>query len=249
MQIKTDGIVIKQQKINDNDRYLTILTRDNGVIRAYANSVCGIKSSMCSSTALMSYSDFVINESKGNYRVASADLKKAFFKISEDLVKISLASYLFEITSIVGVPDSNCEQLLRLLLNTLHFLEQGNVEPLVLKSIFEFRSLVLCGYAPQLYCSCECGDNNEDTMWFSVKSGELVCGDCFKEYPDKHLTREVSADMVNVMRYVVFSELKDVFKLKLSPKLALDFTKLTEEFCRFQLEKQFDTLNFFYIVI
>ena len=249
MQIKTDGIVIKQQKINDNDRYLTILTRDNGIIRAYANSVCGIKSSMCSSTSLMSYSDFVINESKGNYRVASADLKKAFFKMSDDLVKISLASYLFEITSIIGVPDSSCEQLLRLLLNTMHFLEQGNVDPLILKSIFEFRSLVLCGYAPQLSCCCGCGEYESDKMWFSVKSGELVCGNCFDEYPEKYMTKQISPDILKVMRYVVFSELKDVYKIKLSQKLALALTKLTEEFCRFQLEKQFDTLNFFYSVI
>ena len=138
MQIKTDGIVIKQQKINDNDRYLTILTRDNGVIRAYANSVCGIKSKMCSSTSLMSYSDFVINESKGNFRVVSADLKKAFFNVGSDLSKVSLASYLLEVTSVIGVSDSSCAELLRLLLNTLHFIEQGTVDIFVLKSIFEY---------------------------------------------------------------------------------------------------------------
>ena len=63
------------------------------------------------------------------------------------------------------------------------------------------------------------------------------------------MTKQISTDMLKVMRYIVFSELKDVFKIKLSPQLALSLTKLTEEFCRFQLEKQFDTLNFFYSVI
>ena len=249
MQIKTDGIVIKQQKINDNDRYLTILTRDNGVIRAYANSVCGIKSKMCSSTSLLSYSDFIINESKGNYRITSADLKKAFFNIGNDLVKVSLASYLFEITTVVAVPDSNCEQLLRLLLNTLHFLEQGTVDALVLKSIFEFRALALCGYAPQIAVCAGCGEYEANNPRFSIKSGELICGECLEGYPDKSMTKEISQETLKAMRFIVFAELKDVFKLRVSPQLATSLTQITEEYCRFQLERQFDTLNFFYNVI
>ncbi|HAB00625.1 MAG TPA: hypothetical protein DCE08_03925, partial [Ruminococcaceae bacterium] len=56
MQFKTDGIVIRQQKINDNDRYLTILTRDSGVIHAYANRANSIRSPFCTSTSLMCYS-------------------------------------------------------------------------------------------------------------------------------------------------------------------------------------------------
>ena len=249
MQIKTDGIVIKQQKINDNDRYLTILTRDNGVIRAYANSVCGIKSKMCSSTSMLSYSDFIINERKGSYRVSSADLKKAFFNIGNDLVKISLASYLFEITSVVAVPDSNCEQLLRLLLNTLHFLELGTVDVLVLKSIFEFRALALCGFAPQIAVCADCSEYETTEPHFSIKSGELICENCFEEYPDKNMTKEISQDMLKAMRFIAFAELKDVFKLRVSPQLATSLTHITEEYCRYQLERQFDTLNFFYNVI
>lgn len=249
MQIKTDGIVIKQQKINDNDRYLTILTRDNGVIRAYANSVCGIKSKMCSSTSLMSYSDFVINESKGNFRVVSADLKKAFFNVGSDLSKVSLASYLLEVTSVIGVSDSSCAELLRLLLNTLHFIEQGTVDIFVLKSIFELRSLALCGFAPQVAVCCQCSEYTDEKMRFSIKTGEIVCDSCFTEYQEKSATRELTPDALKAVRFMVFAELKDVFKLKLSPQLAKYVTTITEDYCRFQLEKQFNTLNFFYSVI
>ena len=249
MQIKTDGIVIKQQKINDNDRYLTILTRDNGVIRAYANSVCGIKSRMCSSTSLMSYSDLVINENKGNFRVVAADLKKAFFNIGNDLIKVSLASYLFDITSVIGVPDSNCEELLRLLLNTLHFLEQGTVDVFVLKSIFELRCLVICGFAPQIAVCSQCGEYKNEAAHFSAKTGEIICDECFVKYSEKGMVRIVSSDALKAMRFIVFAELKDVFKLKLSPQLAKNVSAITEDYCRFQLEKQFDTLNFFYSVI
>ena len=54
---------------------------------------------------------------------------------------------------------------------------------------------------------------------------------------------------LKAMRFIVFAELKDVFKLRVSPQLARNLTQITEEFCRFQLERQFDTLSFFYNVI
>jgi hypothetical protein len=63
------------------------------------------------------------------------------------------------------------------------------------------------------------------------------------------MAREISQDMLKAMRYIIFAELKDVFKLRLSKDLSVFLTQITEEYCRFQLEKQFDTLNFFYSVI
>lgn len=249
MQIKTDGIVIKQQKINDNDRYLTILTRDSGVIRAYANNANGIKSPMCSSTSLMCYSDFVINESKGNFRVFSADLKRAFFGIGRDLKKVALATYFFEITSVIGVPDAYCEQLLRLLLNTLHFLEEGLKDEFILKSIFEIRALMICGFAPQVASCCGCGEYTDENMHFSMKSGELICGECYHDYPEKSSAVTVKPQVLQALRYLVFSDIKDIYRLMLPSSTAAELTALSEEYCAFQLDRRFDTLKFFYSIV
>ena len=37
MTIKTDGIVIKEQAIGEQDKLVTLLTREIGIIRAFAN--------------------------------------------------------------------------------------------------------------------------------------------------------------------------------------------------------------------
>ena len=39
MLIKTDGLVIREQAIGEQDRVITVLTRTNGIIRAFANGV------------------------------------------------------------------------------------------------------------------------------------------------------------------------------------------------------------------
>ena len=36
MQINTDGLVIRESSVGENDRLITVLTREEGLIRAFA---------------------------------------------------------------------------------------------------------------------------------------------------------------------------------------------------------------------
>ena len=247
MQFKTDGIVIRQQKNNDNDRYLTILTRDSGVIHAYANRANSIRSPLCTSTSLMCYSDFILSESKGNYRVYSADLRNAFFKIGNSLEKVSLSAYLLDLTAIIGVTDgSESEPLLRLLLNTLFFLEKDNADLFLLKTLFEVRALTLAGFAPQVAACCDCGTYPSSDAYFFITDGELLCPSCLQQREIKTGSRKLDKDLLNVLRVMVFGKLSDAFKIHLPQNRMRKLTEITEEFCRYQTEKTFETLTFFY---
>lgn len=247
MQFKTDGIVIRQQKINDNDRYLTILTRDSGVIHAYANRANNIRSPFCTSTSLMSYSDFIFSENKGNYRVCSADLRNAFFKIGRDLTKVSLSAYLLDISATVGVTDGlESEPLLRLLLNTLFFLEKDGADLFLLKTLFEVRALTLAGFAPQVAACCDCNIYPESAAYFFITDGELLCPSCMESRERKTGGRKLEKDLLDVLRVMVFGKLSDAFKIRLPKSRMRKLSEITEEFCRCQLEKAFDTLTFFY---
>jgi DNA repair protein RecO (recombination protein O) len=56
MQLTTDGIVIKEKKFNDDDRIITVLTRQYGLINAYAKDATKLKSKLANSTELLCYS-------------------------------------------------------------------------------------------------------------------------------------------------------------------------------------------------
>ena len=60
MQIRTDGLIIKEKLVSENDKLVTILTRNFGIIRAFAQSVKNLKNKNFSSTQLLCYSDFII---------------------------------------------------------------------------------------------------------------------------------------------------------------------------------------------
>lgn len=249
MQIKTDGLIIGSKKIGENDRYLTILTRDSGIIYAYANGANKIKHHLCSATSLLCYCDFVLFENKGRYTVNSADLNNAFFNISHNLEKLSLSNYLFEITTTLCTPDIESGAFLRLLLNTLHFLDKGTHEILFLKTIYEMRACLLAGLAPDLLACRECAVYEDTLMYLSPKKGNILCAECFKNSLDKNEYFQLDKDMLYVLRYIIFSKLEDLFKIKLSFEKSKKLTQITEQYITQQTDKKFYSLDYFYSML
>ena len=64
MNIKTDGIILRETMTGEQDRLVTVLTRSNGVIKAFVNGARNPKNKNVSSTGLLCYSDFMINKSQ-----------------------------------------------------------------------------------------------------------------------------------------------------------------------------------------
>ena len=50
MQVKTQGLIIREQTIGESDRLVTVLTRDEGVVRAFARRAKNLKDSKNSAT-------------------------------------------------------------------------------------------------------------------------------------------------------------------------------------------------------
>lgn len=80
----TDGLIIREQNIGDNDKLVTVLTRDMGVISAYAAGSKSIKSKKGSSTCLLSYSSFVLKK-KENISVFRNHLLSKCFLVRETI--------------------------------------------------------------------------------------------------------------------------------------------------------------------
>ena len=64
MHLKTDGLVIKETATGENDRLVTVLTREYGLIRAFVRGAKKLKSSFQCSTQLLSYSRFSFYKSR-----------------------------------------------------------------------------------------------------------------------------------------------------------------------------------------
>ena len=97
MQLSTDGIVLKEGELRENDKVLTILTQDYGLITAFANGARRLNSRLAAGASFLCYSDMRLFFNKGKYVLDDAFPKNIFYDIREDIESLSLASYLSEL--------------------------------------------------------------------------------------------------------------------------------------------------------
>ena len=217
MQIATNGIVIRERSVNE-DRLVTLLTRDHGVINAFARGAKRLKGKLTSSTELFCYSRLVLFEGRDSYTVNAAECDASFFELRKDLDKIALASYIAELCCELAPKEEEAEEYLRLLLNTLHFLKTGQRDGAQLKAIFELRLLTMAGFMPGLVRCRGCGGGSGAPL----THGALAA-----------------------VRHVLYGDPKRLYSFTLAPEDQRRFTHAAEGYVQAMLERDFRTLSFY----
>ena len=97
MQLVTPGLVLREVKVGESDRILTILTPEHGLISASAKGSLRLKSKLFSACGLFCYSEFTLFAGKSMYMVDDAQVKQVFFGLPKSLEGMALAMNLAEI--------------------------------------------------------------------------------------------------------------------------------------------------------
>lgn len=92
MKFRTDGLIIKEQNIGENDRLVFALTKSNGVIRAFVKGAKNIKNQKCAATSLLSYSRLTIYKSRDSYIIGEAQSIRIFSKLRSNVKICALPS-------------------------------------------------------------------------------------------------------------------------------------------------------------
>lgn len=252
MQIKTQGIVIKQRNIGENDRIITILSRDLGIIEATARGSKSIRSAIGAAVQIFSYGDFCLFKGKSNYIVNSAETIESFYQLRLDVVKLSLAGYFCELLNYLSkTADEHSEVYLKLILNTLHFLQEEKRNQTLLKSIFEMRALSIAGFMPNLICCSECAAYEKEKMFFFLLEGTLVCDDCIAVSgynTERAIQIPVSMAVLSAMRHIIFSEFEKLFSFNLSGLSLEQLNYVTEHYMLLHTEAKFNSLEMYHAI-
>ena len=240
MKLNTDGLIIREHRTVEDDRLVTLLTRDYGVIRAFVRGAKRAKSRFQSSTQLFSYAKFSIYRGKDAYSVDEAQPIKIFFGLRDDIQKLSLAQYFCELVGELAPVEAQADEYLRLMLNALYLLSDGKRSPEQLKAIVELRRLCLSGYMPDLtYCG-DC-DGESDAMLFSPVEGKIFCADCSSNHTGILLPSGVLA----AMRHICYCEDGKLFSFNLGGDSLNCLCDITERYLLIQTDRKYKTLDFY----
>lgn len=239
MQISTDGLVIRVTDTGENDRCITVLTKDYGIVRAFANGAKRVKSRSQSATQLLSFSHFSFYKSKESYIIDDAQSIDVFFKLREDIERLSLAQYFCELAGELAPEMDEADDYLRLMLNSLHFLANTARPPLLLKAVTELRLLCLAGYMPDLTACSDCGKFDDDYMIFDKENGRLFCSECGVG------GAPVSMGVVTAMRHICFAEPVKLYAFTLPDTSLQALSQITESYLLTHIQRKFKTLDFY----
>ncbi len=243
MQIKTDGLVIREWNVGENDRLVSILTRDAGVVRAFARQAKRLRSGKASSTQLLCYSRFTLYRGRERYLVDEAQPVEVFFGLREEISRLALAQYFCELAGALAPEEAPADGFLRVMLNALHFLSAGARSPLLLKPVVEMRMMALAGYQPDLVCCARCACYEADEMFFLPSQGCLLCGSCFTRGEARAV--RMNRGVTTALRHTVYAELEKLFSFRLPEEGLCVLGHAAEQYVLSQLGRGFATLDFY----
>ncbi len=238
------GLVLRERSLGENDKFLDILTDTDGLLEVAAKGVKKQNAKNASVSQSFCYAAYCLSESRGRYILNSAEPIRMFYDISSDIEKFALANYFAEMTLYVATQERSNYEVLRLILNCLHFLSLGNRENLLLKSTFEMRLLSEIGLIPNLLGCCECLRYSAPHFQFDLRGGRLYCENCFGSR-DMTDVEYLDEKLLHAIRFIALTDMQKLFSLVLPKEYLLPLTNITERYAEIQLDRHFPTLDFY----
>lgn len=218
---KVKGIIISEKPYKESSKLLNMITEDYGVISVIAKGSKRLKSNLRSITSKLTYAEFQINYKEGKLStLICADIINPLFNIKKDLLKISYASYLLDLTSQV-LKENNNKNIYNILVSSLLKIED-DFDPEVITNILELKYLSYLGISPNFDTCSICGKSKILTI--SVEKGGFICTD--------HHTNEriVSNKTLQIIRMLYYADIDKITKLEVSEPVKKEIDEFIDEY-------------------
>lgn len=244
MQTTVKGLIIREQTIGESDRLVTLLTDELGIVKAFVRRAKSFKNQNQSSTSLFVYGDFTIYRGRDAFVIDNAIPKEVFFELRSDIEKLSLAQYFAQLTYYLGAEEQPSEDMLRLILNALHFLCKGTKDVRLVKSIVEMRMMTLGGYMPNILACYRCGEFESEIMSFDIEEGCIYCHDCYR---NNAIVAPIG--VITALRHICLADISKVYSFSLSDDNINILSNICEKYILSRVEGKLTTLEFYKSII
>lgn len=239
---KTEAIVLKQIKLGEADRILTLYTPYLGKVRAVARGVRRTKSRLAGHLELLTRTSLSLARGRNLDVITQAQAQESFRPLREDLLCLGQALYVTELVERFTMEAVENYLVYRLLVETLRWLaEAATLQGEVPLRYFELHLLRHLGYSPRLDRCLGCGGVVDGDGYFSASGGGVLCRHCSTKEP---VVRRVSSQALEALRLLLHSGPMAMRGFRLSPELSAELQWLLREYVQYLLEGDVRSLAF-----
>lgn len=216
-----EGIVLKEQPYSETSKLLKILTKE-GIIDLIAKGARTLKSDLRSVTTKMTYGIFHIHYKENKLStLISVDIIDPLKNIKKDIIKISYASFLMELSSQV-MKQNNEEQIYFILISSLKKINE-NYDPLIISNIVELKYLDYLGVMPVLDSCALCGSKT-NIVTISGNRGGYICANCFTN------ERMVDKKTIQLLRMLYYVDINKITSTNIQTKIKKEINDFIDEY-------------------
>ena len=214
---KTEAIILRQRKLGEADRILTLYTPTLGKIDAKAKGVRKTTSRL--SGHLQPLNRCVLQLAQGHTAdvITGVETLASFRSLREDLNRLSRGLYAAELTDRMTVEHVHSFPIFRLMIDTLERLDRGSDGDTALR-YFEMRLLDQSGFRPELGRCVSCARELEPgDHFFAPVAGGVVCRGCV---PGLAGPRVLTLNGLKLLRLIQRGSYNDLARVRVPAGLA-----------------------------
>lgn len=241
-QVRVTGITLSVFPLSENDRRLTILTRERGKIQVFARGCRKPNHPLFGVTQPLIYCEYMISDGRTSSYLNSAEGKDYFAPLKADLDMICYSTYFAELAEYFTVEGMEERDILNLLYITFKTMEKNQLPLPLIRRIFEYRILGYYGIGLEVFRCLSCG--KEDAFQaLSIENGGVFCQDCLKKEgidPSlKHRLTGLTPAVLYTLQYVAAAPLEKLYSFTLKENVFIEFSWIVKHFMRIHVDHRF----------
>jgi len=249
---QTQGIILKQTKLGEFDKIVTIYTPELGKLRAVAKGACRPRSKLGGNVEPLTHSLLLLAKGRNLDIITQGQTINGFLALKSDLWRMACGLYILELIDSFTVEGSENRPLFDLLLDILNQLSEPDSNETVLR-YFELHLLHYLGYRPQLRRCVSCDSPLKPVVnFFSPSKGGLLCPHCNSgenhhyeqiETVSLKTSLPISVEAVKVLRLWQSCDYATARRVKLKPELSRELEQVLHEYITYILQRELKSLT------
>lgn len=238
------ALVLHRHNLAENDRILTLFTREEGKISVVAKGARKPTSKFSGATELFILSRQHLATGKSLDILTQCEILDSFSALRLDLDRLARATYLCELLDRLTLERDalNAEELFDLTVTALTLLKEPIANPDIITHAYEMHLLMAQGYAPSLFACVRCGKEIvRGQAGFSPSLGGILCmEDRFRAEDSVGL----SASALELLQTLAEADVETLFSLQPSPKTASEVARALRWYIRTRTDREIKSAVF-----
>ncbi len=235
-QEKVTGIILSVYPVGENDRRLTILTKERGKIQVFARGSRKPKHPLFGVTQPLIYCEFMISDTRNYTYLNGAECKDFFYFVKDSLEHICYSTYFAEVVEYFTVEGQDERNILNLLFVTFLAIKKNQMPLSLIRRVFELKILQFAGVGMQCFQCLQCG-KTDYLRYLSFEEGGVYCEDCGRGGG----RTEIRPSVLYVIQHVCALPLNKLYTFHLKEELDREFQWVVKRYFFIHADHRFQS--------